>query len=62
MDAGVGRMGEDWLYVVLAGAIVLLAAAAAWVEVRVERRERPPHRGVLARDPRYRAHLERWRR
>lgn len=55
-------MVVDWGYVVLVGAVVILAAAAAWAEVRTERKEAPPHRKVLAGEPHYRAYRERWRR
>ncbi len=55
-------MSEDELLYALIGiGVAVFAAAAAWIEVRVERRGEPPHRKVLRSDPRYKKHRKRRR-
>ncbi len=49
----------ETILIVVGVAVVLLAAASAWVESRAERREEPAHRKVLKRNPRYREHIAR---
>ena len=55
-------MPEDQLLYALVGiAVAVFAATAAWIEVRVERRDESSHRKVLRSDPRYKEHMKRRR-
>ncbi|MGC9523557.1 MAG: hypothetical protein ACP5HG_16990 [Anaerolineae bacterium] len=50
----------EFLYAVIGIAVVVLAVAAAWIELRAEEREQEPrHRRVLRQNPRYRDHVAR---
>jgi len=52
-------LGDNLVYALIAGLVVLFAAVAAWAEHRVERREAHPHRKVLRSDPGYKQHVAR---
>ena len=52
---------NELLYALVGIAVAVLAAAAAWIEVRAERRDAPPHRKVLKSDPHYKKHMKRRR-
>jgi hypothetical protein len=52
---------NELLYALIGIAVAVFAAAAAWIEVRVERRGEPRHRKVLKSDPHYKRHMKRRR-
>ena len=52
---------NELLYALIGIVVALFAAAAAWIEVRLERRDVAPHRKVLKSDPRYKKHMKRRR-
>jgi len=52
---------DELLYALIGVAVAVFAAAAAWIEVRVERRDEHPHRKALKSDPHYKKHMKRRR-
>jgi hypothetical protein len=52
---------NEVLYALIGMAVAVFAAVAAWIEVRVERRDVLRHRKVLKSDPHYKNHMKRRR-
>jgi len=52
---------NELLYALIGIAVAVFAAAAAWIEVRVEGRDELRRRKTLKSDPHYKRHMKRRR-
>ena len=52
---------NELLYALIGIAVAVFAAAAAWIEVRVEGRDELQRRKALKSDPHYKKHMKRRR-